>query len=130
MTTANGAEAATAREPKRVLLVEDEYMIAQDMAFELNALGAEVVGPAGTIDLALRLVESAARLDAAFLDINLSGEPAYRIADMLIERGIRVVFTTGYDENVIPPRYADVPRCAKPVTKLMLRRMLEGEGAG
>ena len=53
-----------------------------------------------------------------------------QVADRLIERGIRIVFTTGYDENVIPPRYADVPRCGKPVTRLMLRRMLDGERPG
>jgi CheY-like chemotaxis protein len=131
MATADATEPrrdpAKAADPKRVLVVEDEYMIAQDMVFELTALGVEVVGPVGTVDLALRLAEAEARLDAAFLDINLNGERTYRVADILIARGIPVVFTTGYDENVIPPRYADVPRCGKPVTKVMLRRMLDGD---
>jgi CheY-like chemotaxis protein len=116
---------AKPKEPKRVLLVEDEYMIAQDMAYELQALGAEVIGPAGSVAGALRLVETETAIDAAFLDLNLNGERAYPIADLLLARGIHVVFTTGYDENAIPQPYAHVPRCGKPVTRLMLRRMLE-----
>ena len=118
------------KEPKRVLLVEDEYMIAQDMAYELRALGAEVIGPAGSVAGALRLVESEAAIDAAFLDLNLNGERAYPIADLLLARGVHVVFTTGYDASAIPPPYTQVPRCGKPVTRLMLRRMLEAVEQG
>src|SRR5215212_5261546 len=97
--------------PKRVLLVEDEYMIAQDMAYELQLLGADVIGPVQSLDRALRLVEGEPDIDAGFLDINLNGELAYPIADALLARGAQVGFTTGYDENVIPPRYAALPRC-------------------
>jgi CheY-like chemotaxis protein len=110
--------------PKRILLVEDEYMIAQDMAYEISAFGAEVVGPVPSLGEALRLVEAEAELDAAFLDLNLNGEQAYPLVDALRGKGVPIVFTTGYDENVIPPRYADIPRCGKPVTRMVLRRML------
>jgi CheY-like chemotaxis protein len=113
------------RSPKRVLLVEDEYMVAQDMAYELRALGAEVIGPVQSLDRALRLVDDEPDIDAGFLDINLNGEMAYPIADALLARGVQVVFTTGYDENAIPPTYAALPRCGKPVTRGMLRRMLD-----
>src|SRR5437868_13201661 len=109
-------------EHKRILVVEDEYMIAQDMAYELELLGAEIVGPVGSLAAGLRLVESEAGIDTAFLDINLNCERAYPIADMLLARGTTVIFTTGYDEAAIPARYAHVPRCGKPVTRLMLRR--------
>lgn len=112
-------------EPRRVLLVEDEYMIAQDMAYELTALGADVVGPAPSIERALRLIEENPAIDTGFLDLNLNGERAYPIADALLARGARVFFTTGYDEASIDPRYADVPRCNKPVTRLMLKQMLD-----
>jgi CheY-like chemotaxis protein len=114
------------RKAERVLLVEDEYMIAQDMAYELEALGTEVVGPVGSVADALRLVDAEQAIDRAFLDINLGGERVYPVADLLIARGTRIVFTTGYDDSAIPSRYADVPRCGKPVTRSMLRRMLEG----
>jgi CheY-like chemotaxis protein len=122
--------AAKPMENKRVLLVEDEYMIAEDMAYELRALGAEIVGPVGSLERALRLAEEEAGIDTAFLDINLNGERAYPVADLLLARGTRVVFTTGYDEDAIPERYADVPRCGKPVTRVMLKRMFEGPSAG
>jgi DNA-binding NarL/FixJ family response regulator len=110
--------------PRRILLVEDEYMIAQDMAYELQALGADVIGPAPSVERALRLIEEDPAIDTGFLDINLNGERAYPIAEALLARGIRVVFTTGYDEAAIDPRFADVPRCSKPVTRLMLKQML------
>src|SRR4051794_30804408 len=98
--------AANPGAPRRVLLVEDEYIIAMDMAYELEALGAQVVGPVGSLEGALSLVESDGGIDAAFLDLNLGGDEAYPIADALLARGAHVVFTTGYEENTIPPHYA------------------------
>jgi CheY-like chemotaxis protein len=120
------ADATTAR--KRVLLVEDEYMIAQDMAFELNALGADVIGPAPSVERALSLVDREPEIDTAFLDLNLNGERAYPIADALLARGVQVFFTTGYDESAIDTRYAHVPRCRKPVTRMKLKQMLAASG--
>jgi CheY-like chemotaxis protein len=111
-------------ETPRILLVEDEYMIAQDMAYELRALGADVVGPASSVERALRLIEEDPAIDTGFLDLNLNGERAYPVAEALLARGARVVFTTGYDEAVIDARYAGVPRCIKPVTRMKLRQML------
>lgn len=111
--------------PKRILLVEDEYMIAQDMAYEIGTFGAEVVGPVASIEAALSLADGEKDLDAAFLDLNLNGNAAYPLVDALRDKGIPIVFTTGYDEHVIPARYADIPRCGKPVTRMMLRRMLD-----
>jgi DNA-binding NarL/FixJ family response regulator len=116
-------------EPRRILLVEDEYMIAQDMAYELKALGADVVGPAPTVERALRLIEEDPAIDTGLLDLNLNGERAYPVAEALLARGARVVFTTGYDEAAIDPRFADVPRCIKLVTRMTLKQMLQpGDG--
>ena len=109
----------------RILLVEDEYMIAQDMAHEIRTFGAEVLGPVGTVGEAMRLVDSGTEFDAAFLDLNLNGDFSYPLVDVLRDRGVRIIFTPGYDEHVIPQRYADIPRCAKPVTRLVLQRMME-----
>ena len=100
-------------------------MIAQDMAGELRSLGAEVIGPVPSLGRALALVEAEPRIDGAFLDVNLNGELAYPIADALRAKGVPLVFTTGYDQAAIPPAYADIPRCGKPVTRLTLKRMLE-----
>lgn len=99
---------------KRVLLVEDEYLIAKSMARRLASAGIEVVGPVPTVAEALALLKAEA-LDGAVLDINLRGEMVFPVADALTERGIPFVFATGYDGPEIPPRYAHVMRSEKPV---------------
>ncbi|WP_132254860.1 response regulator [Methylobacterium segetis] len=97
----------------RVLVVEDEYFLADDVARALSAHGAEVIGPVGTLSEAENLARSRP-LDAALLDINLRGEMSYPVADILRERNVSVVFTTGYGEALIPPSYAYAPVWQKP----------------
>jgi CheY-like chemotaxis protein len=110
---------------RRFLVVEDEYLIAADLAAVLQDLGAEVTGPAGTLEEALSLVESDGdRLDGAVLDVNLGAERVYPLADVLRRRGIPFVFTTGYDAGAFPQLYADVPRCQKPTDERRLARCL------
>jgi CheY-like chemotaxis protein len=112
---------------RRFLVVEDEYIIAADIAACLNALGVEVAGPAASVAEALSLLESDGdRLDGAVLDINLGNERVYPVADALRGRGIPFAFTTGYDAAVVPNSYADVPRCEKPVDERGLVRCLSG----
>jgi CheY-like chemotaxis protein len=110
---------------KRVLVVEDEYLVAMDMSAFLEAAGAHVVGPASNVSAALAAVERT-KLDAAILDVNLRGELAYPVADALVARGIPFVFTTGYDARTVPPRFADVKRCEKPTTPEAISRALFG----
>lgn len=100
----------------RVLLVEDEYFIARGLQETLAARGAEVVGPVPSVTEALDLIATTARLDGAVLDINLQGEMAYEVADALEARGVPFVFATGYDQAVIPKRYARARFCGKPAT--------------
>ena len=110
---------------RRFLVVEDEYLIAADLAAALEAFGAEVTGPAGTVAEALRLVDAEGhRLDGAVLDINLGADRVYPVADVLRRRGIPFVFTTGYDAAALPQSYADVPRCQKPTDERRLQRCL------
>jgi CheY-like chemotaxis protein len=112
---------------RRFLVIEDEYVIAADLAACLEALGIEVAGPAASVAEALTLLESDGdRLDGAVLDINLGNERVYPVADVLRGRGIPFVFTTGYDAAVVPSCYADVPRCEKPVDYQRLARCLSG----
>ncbi|RED34492.1 CheY-like chemotaxis protein [Rhodopseudomonas thermotolerans] len=99
---------------RRVLLVEDEYFIADDMVRVFEELGAEVVGPFSRIEDALAAVSAADRLDAAVLDVNLQGTMVFPLADELTARGIRFVFATGYDHHAIPARFDHVVRCEKP----------------
>ena len=99
----------------RILVVEDEYYLANELALELADAGAEVLGPAPTIELALAVLKKEAAPHCAILDVNLGGEPVFPLADTLIERGVPVVFTTGYDPDSLPDRFANVPKCGKPI---------------
>jgi len=112
---------------RRVLLVEDEYIVAEDLAQSLQDLGAEVVGPAGSVADALALIASPPELDGAILDLNLGNERTYPVADALRERQIPFVFATGYGTDAIPESYRDVPRCEKPVEPVALARLLVSE---
>src|SRR5262249_25056703 len=85
------------------------------MKAEFERAGAEVLGPVGRVKDALELLEGCERLDGAILDINLSGEEVYDVADALEARAIPFVFATGYDADIIPERYARVTRCEKPI---------------
>ena len=108
---------------KRILVVEDEYMLASDLAQFLEQEGAAVAGPVGTVTGALALAETEA-LDAAVLDINLRNEKVYPVADLLIEPKVPVVFATGYDELLMARPYIGIPRCQKPIDKAALAKML------
>lgn len=109
---------------RRVLIVEDDYFLAEDLKAELESKGAEVVGPAGRVSDALALLANAQRLDGAVLDVNLGGETAYPIADALRAKKIPFVFVTGYDASFIPAAYADVTRCEKPVDSARVATVL------
>jgi len=115
---------------RRLLVVEDEYLVAADLAASLESLGTEVIGPAASVEEALSFVEKdGARLDGAVLDINLRNERVYPVADVLTARGIPFVFTSGYDAVAIPSAYAKAPRCEKPVDRTQLIRWLSKIGS-
>jgi DNA-binding NtrC family response regulator len=99
----------------RILLVEDDYFLAFDLQEELLLRGAEVIGPIGDLDRAFSLARSDLPIDAAAIDINLNGEFAFHLVDELVKRDIPVVFTTGYDQDVVPYRLRHVPRYLKPI---------------
>lgn len=98
-----------------ILVVEDEYMLADDLQTELEDEGAVVIGPVAALADALALIRSAPRIDGAILDANLGGEMVFPAADLLIERQVPIVFTTGYDASVIPARFEAIARCEKPI---------------
>jgi CheY-like chemotaxis protein len=108
----------------RILVVEDEYFIADDMAKALEKLGAEVVGPASDQERALAFLSSSERIDAAVLDINLRGSTAFPIADILMEQGVPFVFATGYAPASVPLAYARILRWEKPFNPGDLARAL------
>ena len=84
---------------RRVLVVEDEALIAMLMETLLEDMGCEVVGPAHAVASALNLVEDKAHIDAALLDLNLAGETSFPVADALRARGVPIIFCTGYGDS-------------------------------
>lgn len=106
---------------RRVLVVEDEYYIASDIARALRAAGAEVLGPFSGEEAARAALE-AQRPDAVIVDINLGHGPSFSLAASLRSRGIPFLFVTGYDEDEIPAEFRDVERLQKPV---QLHRLVE-----
>jgi DNA-binding NtrC family response regulator len=110
---------------KRILIVEDEYLIAFDLACEIAASGANVVGPARTIDAALAITNTA-NLDGAIIDFDLGGEHTLSIADALDARQIPFVFWTGYIRACdLPTRHAHVTIVEKPCRAGIVCRTLE-----
>jgi two-component sensor histidine kinase/CheY-like chemotaxis protein len=103
----------------RVLVVEDEALVAMFMRDILGELGFSVVGPYNRLADAAAAVK-AKGFDAAVLDINLDGQSVYTIADLLAERGIPFVFVTGYGTESIDARFAAVPVLQKPIERHVL----------
>ena len=99
----------------RVLVVEDEAVIAMLVEDMVSDFGSEVVGPVAKITEALRLAHEA-ELDAAILDINVGGAVIFPVADALQERGIPLIFATGYGSRTVPERYCGSPTLPKPFT--------------
>ena len=111
-----------------ILVVEDEYFIADELKRSLASAGAQVVGPVGSVGDALDLLDGAAHLDFALLDLNLNGESALPIADRLLERNVFFAFVTGYGSGAIPARFGTMPCLEKPVEMWTITRAVQKGG--
>lgn len=107
----------------RLLLVEDEYLNALYVTELLKPWAIEPVGPSATVDDALDLLDHA-RPDAALLDVNLQGEPVFPVAERLRTLGVPFAFASGYDRDMLPEAWRDVPLCLKPIDPDRLREVL------
>jgi CheY-like chemotaxis protein len=105
---------------RRVLIVEDRYLLASDVAEQVRLLGADVAGPSATVADASAILD-AGPVDVALLDIDLDGELVYPVADLLAARGVPFIFVTGYDSDLLPPSWRTRPRLAKPLDTRALR---------
>lgn len=109
---------------RRVLVVEDEMLVAWPLEDILVELGCMVIGPAASVNQALAMIEANA-IDVAVLDVNLNGEMSYPIADALAARGVPFVFVTGYDKDRMLEGYRNCPVLQKPFHRAELSTTLE-----
>jgi PAS domain S-box-containing protein len=108
-----------------ILIVEDELLIGMELADELKGAGWTVVGPAGTVEQAMKLARETPNLRAALLDINLHGRAAYPVADLLNERSVPFIFCTGYELLDQTERYVRHTVLRKPVNAMRLHSELD-----
>lgn len=98
---------------KRVLVVEDEYFLAKETAEAVRRIGGIVLGPVPDAEGAMQIIEQEI-VDAAILDIRLGEGTSFLVAEALREKGVRIVFVTGYDDWFLPYELDDVPIYKKP----------------
>jgi PAS domain S-box-containing protein len=119
----NGAVIGLKRQEKpRVLLVEDEALVAMMIQDTLAELGFQVFGPVSTASGALAAARES-HFDAAVLDINLGDGLVYTVAEILEKRGVPFVFVTGYDADSVDSRFSGVPVLQKPIERDMLQKI-------
>lgn len=99
---------------RKILVVEDEFLIAEELREALEASGAIVVGPVATVKAALAAIQAAEPPDGATLDMTLGRERSYDVAYALRERHVPFVILSGYGEQGMPEDLRSVPRCEKP----------------
>ena len=101
------------RLPDRVLLVEDEFLVALTLEEDLRAEGCSIVGPFHDLESARGSARSET-FDLALLDVNLNGSAVFPLAEELIARGIPFVLLTGYAESNLPEAFRGQERVSKP----------------
>lgn len=109
---------------RRVLIVEDEAMIAGLIESIVGKGGWSVVGPVATVERALETIDRE-RLDAALLDVRINGRDVYAVADVLMRRRIPFGFVSGFARKQMPPGYRDCAHIAKPFTPEAILALLE-----
>jgi DNA-binding response OmpR family regulator len=107
----------------RVLVVEDEFLVATLIEDMLQSAGCVVSGPIPRVTEALKAVEHET-FDAAILDINLGGVRIDPVADALCRRGVPFIFVSGYTTGALPAAYSERPRVGKPFRTADLLGML------
>ena len=109
---------------RRVLVIEDESLVAMLLETILDDMGCSVIGPESNIDDGLRSAMGEASLDAALLDVNVAGREVFPVAEALRARGVPFVFSTGYGEAGLPEHWRGHPTIQKPFTEIAIRDAL------
>ena len=109
---------------RRVLIVEDESLVAMLLETILEDMGCTPVGPASNIDDGLAMAQAEEPLDAALLDVNVAGRQVFPVAEALRERGVPFIFSTGYGEGGLPDEWRGQTTLQKPFTESAVRDAL------
>ncbi len=109
---------------RRILVIEDESLVAMLLETILDDMGCAVVGPESNIDDGLVAATTEASLDAALLDVNVAGREVFPVAEALKARGVPFVFSTGYGEAGLPEHWRGNPTIQKPFTEAAIRDAL------
>jgi PAS domain S-box-containing protein len=119
------AEAGPTRDPRsRILVIEDEALVALQLQADLESVGHTVIGPARSLQAGLSLVKDK-EIDLALVDVSLGRETSAPIADALIARKVPFAFVTGYsDTAVLPEHLRAMPRLSKPYVLADVRRLI------
>jgi len=113
MTGGAAARPEAGRGRPRVLVVEDEFLVAMMVEEMLDTLGFDVAGIAQSLTAAESAAESGA-FDAAILDVNLNGAMSYPVAEILARRQIPFIFATGYGRTGMDEKFPEIPALEKP----------------
>lgn len=113
-------------EELRVLILEDEFFLADDLARALRGAGARPVGPVSTVRQAQELI-SREQVDAAILDLNLHGEMAFEFVERLAATKLPCLIISGYAADAVPEALSRVPRLEKPVSPSAVIERLSAE---
>lgn len=110
---------------RRILLAEDEGLIAIELERMLENFGCDLVGPLSSVDQVLEAAQRGS-FDGAILDVNLRGRQIFEIMPKLQELGMPIIIASGYDDvTLFPPPFRAIPRLAKPFDEGELRRICE-----
>lgn len=108
----------------RAFLVEDETLVLFSLEDVLTDLGCEVVGQATRLEQAMTMAQSLGPLDVAILDVNIGGTTVFPVAQLLMERGVPLIFATGYGRDGLPPEWQGHAVIVKPYSVQDIERAL------
>jgi two-component SAPR family response regulator len=118
---------------RQILVVEDEWLIARELCALLQEQHATVIGPVATLHETLSLIDRTQNIDVAILDIKLSDGDVFPAAEKLDNRGVPILFHSGYTAAKLTPRFADFPYLSKPgadLPKTLMGLMSKPKRAG
>ena len=109
--------------PRRMLVVEDEILVAMMIEDSLVSIGVEVAGVVGTLEEAMKRANEGG-FDCALLDVHLRGRDIYPVAEVLAAKGVPFIFATGYGQGMLPEKWQECPVLQKPFVGAELERVL------